>query len=220
MPAPSQPLLDRIEGIAAPYGLMTMGGAHIEAEQAIVLLGTAATFWDKFIETREFSDAKVDPVDRWSKRVMPEIMQAAGAQDVIFPFGGPPYAPFLSWAKQTGEAFDSPVGMLVHYRSGLMISYRGALVFDRCLPLPDMCLSNPCDDCTDRPCLTACPVDALSELHPYDVPACKSYLATDKGDSCVTLGCAVRRACPVSQSFGRATAQSAHHMRAFKGELG
>lgn len=213
-------LLTKVEELAAPYGLMAMGGAHTDAAQTIVLVGTSTSFWDHFQDTPEHSDAASNPVDRWSQRVMPLLMKAAGAQDVVYPFGGPPYAPFLSWAKQTGEAFDSPVGMLVHHRAGLMISYRGGLIFDGHLALPAMRPKNPCTKCVDRPCTAACPVDALSDTHVYDVPACKTFLGGAEGASCMSQGCAVRRACPVSQSFGRPTAQSAHHMRAFKGELG
>lgn len=213
-------LLEKVEAIAAPHGLMAMGGTHTDTGNTVVLIGTSATFWDHFSKAPEHSDGAANPVDRWSQRVMPQIMRDAGAQDVVYPFGGPPYAPFLSWAKQTGEAFDSPVGMLVHHKAGLMISYRGALMFNARLPLPAVPTPPPCETCTDRPCLTACPVDALSDQHAYDVPACKAYLDTVEGSSCVSRGCAVRRTCPVSQSFDRSPAQSAHHMRAFKGELG
>lgn len=215
----SDRLLQKVDAVAAPHGLMAMGGTHTDAGKTIVLVGTSETFWDHFTEAPEYSDGGADPVDRWSQRIIPQLMLETAAQGVVYPFGGPPYAPFLAWAKQTGEAFDSPVGMLVHQRAGLMISYRGALVFDACWPLPVMRPRNPCKSCTERPCLTACPVDALSGQHVYDVPACKSYLDTAEGNACVALGCAVRRACPISASFDRPAAQSAHHMRAFKGEL-
>jgi len=49
----------------------------------------------------------------------------------------------------------------------------------------------------------------------YDVPACHAFLDTSAGQDCLTTGCAVRRACPVSQSYGRVPEQSAYHMRQF-----
>jgi hypothetical protein len=213
-------LLDKVEALSAPHGLMAMGGLHptgTQAGQTIVLIGTARHFWDHFTQSPEYIEGTPDPMDRWSLRVMPEIAEAAGGTSVAYPFGGPPYAPFIAWAKQTGEAFDSPVGMLVHYRAGLMISYRGAIVFSGRLPLPTQQSPNPCDSCTTRPCIDACPVDALSDKHFYDVPGCKAHIDTPSGTSCITGGCASRLACPVSRSFGRSTEQSAFHMRAFKG---
>ena len=216
------PLIDRVQALVAPHGLIAMGGLHTdqgEGPQTIVLIGTAADFWRTFGPSPERNDGKADPVDRWSQRILPKIAQAAGARDVAYPFGGPPYAPFIAWAKATGEAFDSPTGMLVHTHAGLMISYRGALIFEDHIALPNAAPVNPCTTCAARPCERACPVNALSPDHFYDVPACKTFLQSEAGNECMSHGCAVRRACPISQSFGRPTAQSALHMRAFQGEL-
>lgn len=211
--------MDALATTAAPYGLMTMGALH-DAGRTLILLGTDAGFWDIFNASPEATDGAPDPVDRYSCRVLPSLAAHIGADDVAYPFGGPPYAPFIAWAKASGEAFDSPTGMLVHVKAGLMVSYRGALIFDGLLALPSRSNANPCIACVGRPCGVSCPVDALSPNHFYDVPACKSYLATQDGQTCMTAGCAVRLACPVSQAFNRPTAQSAYHMTQFKGELG
>jgi len=48
----------------------------------------------------------------------------------------------------------------------------------------------------------------------YDVAACKAHLETPEGAECYK-GCKVRRACPISQSYGRLEAQSEFHMKAF-----
>jgi hypothetical protein len=203
------------------YGLMGMGSLHLKdapGPETLVLLGTSATFWEVLTKSPEYSSNMPDPVDRWSLRALPEIAKAFGAKGVLYPFGGPPYQPFIAWAKQTGAAFDSPVGMLVHHTAGMMISYRGALVFDGHHSLLQQTASSPCDSCPDRPCEAACPVDALSADHAYDVPRCKAHIAAPEGADCMAKGCAVRRACPLSQRFDRPQAQSAHHMRAFLGE--
>lgn len=193
---------------------MPMGALH-DGGRTIALIGADAGFWQVFTHSPEGRDDAPDPIDRWSTRVIPELAARAGADSYAFPFGGPPFAPFIAWAKASGEAFDSPTGMLVHRRAGLMISYRGALIWDQKLPLDTSINGSPCDGC-HRPCETACPVGALSPDHFYDVPRCKSYLDTPQGDECMS-GCLVRRACPVSQTFSRPTAQSAHHMRYFTG---
>ncbi|UWR24079.1 ferredoxin [Sulfitobacter sp. S190] len=195
---------------------MPMGALH-DAGRTLVLVATAPDFWHHFENSPEMSDGAPDPVDRWSQRILPRIATGCGAREVVYPFGGPPFEPFIAWAKASGEAFDSPTGMLVHLRAGLMISYRGALVFEGQHPLPDANHRSPCDSCATRPCETACPVGALSPDHFYDVPRCKAYLNSAEGADCMTNGCAVRRACPVSVSFNRPPRQSAHHMRYFKG---
>lgn len=208
--------LDALSTDAERYGLMQMGALH-EDGKTIVLLGTDAGFWNIFKAAPEYLDCQPDPVDRYSMRVLPLLAEKRGALDLRYPFSGPPYAPFIRWAKATGEAFDSPTGMLVHIKAGLMISYRGALIFEGLLPLVGTELANPCDSCAGRPCETACPVDALSVDHFYDVPRCKSFLHSKAGQDCMMRGCIVRRACPISQAFARPEQQSAHHMQAFKG---
>jgi hypothetical protein len=54
----------------------------------------------------------------------------------LFPFTGPPWHPFIAWARRSGRAWESPVGFLVHDRAGLMVSYRGALALSHRIDLP------------------------------------------------------------------------------------
>jgi len=179
----------------------------------LVLLGPQELgFWDAFCASPEFNDKNADALDRWSQRVIGSIADDLGAQP-LFPFGGPPYQPFIAWARRSGRAWQSPVGLLVHDRAGLMVSYRGALAFAETLDLPATppC---PCDTCAGQPCRASCPVGALGNSA-YDLAACHGYLDTSAGRDCLQRGCAVRRACPVSERYGRAPQQSAFHMKAF-----
>ena len=100
----------------------------------------------------------------------------------------------------------------MHDRAGLFVSYRGAIALKVRIDLPER-PANPCETCAETPCLTACPVDALSAEQGYDVAACHGYL--DTAPDCMSRGCAARRACPVSQTYARQSAQSAFHMAAF-----
>lgn len=203
-------ILSDIADAVRPHGLFVMG--H---DGARVLIGTDAGWWGVFTASPEYSDQARDPVDRWSKRILGALAHQIGAK-ATFPSDGPPYAPFIAWALATGRFWQSPTGMMVHDSAGLMISIRGAL--DLAEPVPvDATGQNPCDACADRPCVAACPVGALGATAPYDVPACKAYLDTPGGADCMTQGCHVRRACPVSQRFARPAAQSAFHMKAFRG---
>jgi len=206
-------IFDDILATVATKGLNIMGGLH-EDGNTILLLGPGDNFWPLMRESSEMQDGQSDPFDRWSSRVVSQLAETLGAEPQ-FPFGGPPYKPFLSWAIATGRAWSSPVGMLVHDDAGLMVSFRGALKFTRQIVLPPRPEAAPCKTCDGQPCTTGCPVNALSAEHGYNVDACHAYLDTPEGKDCMSQGCIARRACPVSQSFGRDPEQSAIHMQNF-----
>ncbi len=198
------------------FGAFNPQPEHIAPKGAgtLVMLGPKEPgFWGHFKASPEYLDGNPDPLDRWADRVISDIAHTLGATP-YFPFGGPPFQPsFIRWAHATGRAHQSPVGLLVHDTAGLMTSYRGALAFEAVLDLPAVSPS-PCATCDDKPCITACPVDAFGQGF-YDVPTCKTDLDRAEND-CMSKGCAVRRICPVSQNYGRGEAQSSFHMEAFK----
>ncbi|WP_113911131.1 ferredoxin [Roseovarius dicentrarchi] len=208
----SVPDYDSISRAAEAYSLDIMGGVH-EDGTTVILLGPSRGFWPLMQAAPEMQDGAPDPIDRWSLRVIADLARRLDAAP-LFPFGGPPYSPFLRWAMASGRAWQSPAGMLVHDTAGLMVSYRGALRFSQKIVLPETGES-PCLTCADKPCMTACPVDALSAARGYDVAACHAFLDTAPGDDCLSQGCKARRACPVSQAFGRDPRQSAFHMSYF-----
>lgn len=189
-----------------PRGLRVNGG-FLEGAETIALISPGDDFWSVFSASDEYMDGLADPMDRWSSRVITGLASELGAR-AYFPFG-PNQAPFFAWAQRSGQAWPSPVNLLVGAAMGLNLSYRGALGFDHILefdPTPRIC--TPCA----APCTRACPAGALTR-NGYDVPACKAYLAAHAESPCRTHGCAVRRACPASTPQLPAHAQ--FHIDAF-----
>ena len=172
-------------------------------------------FWALFTASPEMADGAPHPLDRWSKRVAGALADNYDGQ-AVFPYDGPPYAPFLRWAERCGSIWAAPVGLLVHDTAGLFISFRAALALPTRLEIAPQG-RKPCDTCGNEPCATACPVGALAPGQDYDVPACVAHMKSPDGAACRN-GCLVRRACPISERFGRLPEQSAFHMRAFLGE--
>lgn len=192
---------------------LTDVGRISHADHTLILLAPGPKFWSEFTQSDEWVSKHPDPIDSWSERVISELADQLNGE-AFFPFGGPPYQPFLKWALESGEAFQSPTGPLVHACFGMMISYRGAIMVPT--RLEPRKVDNPCDACFEKPCLTACPVSALSTENDYDVPKCYDYLRTPDGQSsCYSNGCAARLACPISQGAQRDPSQSAYHMTRF-----
>jgi hypothetical protein len=174
--------------------------------------------WPAFAASPEASDGAPDPLDRWSRRIVGAIADELGAK-ALFPFGGPPFLPFMRWAQRAETLFVSPLGLLIHPDYGLWHSFRGALAFRMRMELPDRApRAHPCETCADRPCLTACPVGAYKPGAPgaYDVATCVSHIKAPEGAECMERGCLARRACPVGAAHTYAPVQARHHMKAFR----
>ena len=197
------------------YGLAITGACEPEpgevapAIRQIVLIGAdGGAMWEIFSKSAEANDGALHPLDRWSSRVISAVADSFEAT-AFFPFGGPPWHPFIAWAARGEGARGSPIVMQVSPKRGLWMSYRGALGLSEPVGFqPEG--GNPCLDCP-APCSTACPVGAFSGGR-YDVPACLRHVTSEKGAACRS-GCAARHACPVGTP--PPLAQRRFHMSAF-----
>ncbi len=218
-----------LQATVAEHGLILRGGFRpCEGDNvpvlqdgrpaaAVILIGNAgAAMFEHFRRSPEAADGLAHPLDRWSERVIGAVARHLGAS-ALFPFGGPPWHPFQRWAQSAEDVAPSPTGMLIHPDYGLWHAYRGALAFAEPVPFPPRGQRRPpCADCPDRPCLTACPVGALTAVG-YDVGRCRSHVVSPDGAACRDGGCQARAACPVGQAFRYGADQAAFHMAAFAG---
>ena len=212
-------LFDRLSQTLAVHGLLCRGGFYPGPRDGapgetgtLVLVGNAGSdLWRVFARHRR---DEPHPLDAWTRRTLTGVARRFDAR-ALFPFGGPPYNPFQRWARRAEAVFPSPIGPLIHPDYGLWHAYRGALAFtDKIALPPKRRRANPCQSCLDRPCLTACPVDAFS-AGAYDVPACVAHLSSDAGGACLDHGCGARIACPVGAEYAPETAQARFHMESF-----
>lgn len=210
---------DDIAAALAGHGLIARGAFHPGPDDGapagtgtLLLAGNAgAGMWAAFAATGPVGE---DPLDTWSCRVLEEIARRVGAT-ALLPSDGPPYLPFQRWAARADAVFASPLGILIHPDYGMWHGYRGALAFgDRRELPPRDARPSPCETCSVRSCLSACPVAAFGGGG-YDVPACATHLQRDAGADCMALACRARRACPVGRDYLYEPAQAAFHMRAF-----
>ena len=214
----------RLSAALAPHGLRLRGGFCPGPEdgvpafddgrpaRSLYLVGHAGpAMWPAF---RAAAPAGDHPLDRWSRQVLDEVALGFAGR-ALLPGDGPPWLPFQRWAQAADAVYPSPIGILIHPEFGLWHGYRGALAFAEALPMPAHDpRPSPCESCTDRPCLSTCPVGAFGP-EGYDVPACTGQLADPAGADCMEAGCRARRACPVGRDYLYPEGEAAHHMAAF-----
>ncbi len=214
-------LLDEITEALSQHGLEILGAfnpADPDAPDNALLIGNAGqAMWQVFSKSSEYFDGDLNPMDRWSARVIGEIAERYHAK-AYYPFEQP-YQPFQQWAKQATGARASPLGMLIHSEFGLWQAFRGALVFERSIESPKISAlfsKHPCDTCRDKPCLSACPVNAF-DGNSFNVAACRDYLPSERGQACMMGGCKARNACPIGTEYRYSDEQIRFHMAAFGG---
>lgn len=217
-------LADTIRAGLAPHGLMLRGAVRPQTDididgktaRTVLLVGYAGgSMWPQFSAWR---DKQVDrggehPLDGFSKAVIAPVAAKAGGL-ALFP-SDKPWQPFQQWAMAAEGLKASPLGILIHPVYGLWHGYRGAIALVDDIPVsePDN-HRHPCDDCAEKPCLTTCPVDAVTADR-FDVAACRSHLATSAGETgCMAGGCIARNACPIGAGYRYPDAQLAFHMAA------
>ena len=209
--------VERLSAALAPFGLILRGGFHpppgetgLENAATVLLVGNAGgAMWEAFAPS---IDGEPHPLDRWTRAVI-EPIAARFSAEAVFPFG-PGAPPFQRWAERAETLYRSPLGILIHPEYGLWHAWRAALLFRERLELPPRPHApSPCESCSEKPCLSACPVAAFGAAG-YDVPACAAHLASEPAD-CRSVGCHARGACPAGPAWRYPDAQIRFHMAAF-----
>jgi hypothetical protein len=207
--------LTELEALLDSHKLQLLGVYQRDNEFRVLVGNAGSGFWEVFANSEEYADGFSDPLDRWSKRIGDGLADFTGAE-VTYPFEGPPYAPFLDWAGETGRVSRSPLSIFIHHKHGLWHAYRFMLSFDQVAedyPVPEQ-FPSPCESCSEKPCLSACPVSAFSDGH-FDVEKCMSYLKSDENSDCRRYGCVARQACPVMPQNRYIPEHAKFHMQAF-----
>jgi hypothetical protein len=177
----------------------------------VILLGNAGP--DMFRRFARERNPATDKIDHWTQEIVCELAADLQAK-AVFPFDRPAL-PFLKWARRAGAGHTSPLGLNIHPSYGLWHAYRAALLFPVAFDLPKQSAgAHPCESCADKPCLSACPVNAFSGTF-YDVDGCATHVGSAEGMDCFDNGCIARRACPIGQPFAYHPYQAQFFMRAF-----
>ncbi|MEO1689892.1 MAG: ferredoxin, partial [Pseudomonadota bacterium] len=79
------------------HALIPLGHRVADGTTTVLIGPDEPAFWPLFSQSPEYRDGAPDPLDRWSRRVIDEVAAAQGGE-ALYPFGGPPYHPFYSWA--------------------------------------------------------------------------------------------------------------------------
>jgi len=217
-------MAEEIAATLSANGLILRGGVTFAADEeapsglsgasakSLLLIGQAgAEPWPHFLRWRERQPQTIaNPLDNWSRQVIGDVAHAFGAR-AVSP-SDKPYLPFQQWAMRAEGLKPSPLGILMHPRYGLWHAYRGALLFDDEIALPEQGEAiHLCDACVDKPCLKSCPVAAYSR-EGFAYQACLAHVRGANGELCRSGGCLDRNACPYGTEYRYPAEVHAFHM--------
>jgi hypothetical protein len=220
---------EEIATALSAHGLILRGGFNFVSGEtsttslfgapikSVLLVGQAgAAPWPHFLRWRETRpQAIANPLDTWSREVIGAVAEKFAVR-AVSP-SDRPYLPFQQWAMRAEGLKPSPLGILMHPRYGLWHAYRGALLFEDEIALPEPReVIHLCDTCVAKPCLKSCPVDAYS-VDGFAYEACLAHVRGANGEPCRSGGCLDRNACPYGTAYRYPPVVQAFHMASFAG---
>ena len=139
--------------------------------------------------------------------------------------------PLQTLGRLAGWHHASPLGIGLHPEKGLWFAYRAVLVLADGTGLDTTATSRQprqaipteqkdvdqkelwsiCERCSDKPCLSACPADALRFAEAPQMESCSRYRLAET--SACKETCLARLACPVGLEHRYETQQIAYHYR-------
>ncbi len=194
------PLVAVIDLAELPEHLaVLMQSVPLEDYRRLVLTANVGrSFWPKVKENWASSQ---HPVDDYSRHVTQTYAQTYLPDDetvLLYPTQEH-LIPLQQLGQYVGWSHTSPVGVGIHADYGLWFAYRTAFVTTAELPPTEIdTRPSPCLSCSDKPCLSACPAQALSATAKIQLDPCLDHRIAEQS-SCADR-CLARLACPVGQA--------------------
>ncbi len=229
-------LVAELTRVLAPFGLNLIGtttpaaydalvpASHrlgSTAHGAIVVIGNGGgAFWSAF---REYAGAAPDtahPLDVFTAAILaahaaPVAERLGLHPELRFPFEAtaPPLS-FVHLAEAAGLGRRGLLGVLLHPEFGPWMALRGALLVDEApVAARPAAGFEPCAACRERPCMSACPGDAIAAPDGWNVPRCIDFrVAGGDANPCVDR-CHARVACVYGRAHVYPADALAYHQR-------
>ncbi len=174
----------------------------------LLLFGHGGTaFWTRL---QEAGMTGPDPVDAFSRQVVEQFL-AEDLPGVLYRVAYPGMAavPLQALGKLAGWHHDSPMKVGINDYWGLWYAYRAVVVADSRLPVSAPVKSvSPCLSCVDKPCVQACPAEALTQ-DDWRLQRCMDF-RLQPASACAGT-CVARLACPVAGEHRYSDSQMAYH---------
>ena len=180
------------EEIAAAIAVFTTDITRFK--QLIVFAHGGRRMWE-CLQASRFAGAD-EPIDSFSIDLVRRYFAKACSEnrfEVLYP-GNKPVIPLQELGKLAGWHHDSPFRVGVNQLWGSWFAYRVVVLADTEFePTPSLTAASPCHACMEKPCLSACPAEALESSN-FSLQLCIGYRLIE--NSKCKAQCLARLACP------------------------
>ncbi len=159
-----------------------------ETETVVVIGNGGGEFWRHFrgyAQTRSgYLQQHDHPLDDYTVEVirvrLTPLLDAARTQyRILYPFqffSGLTVS-FMHLAQAARLSVPSILGVQIHPQYGPWIAWRAAVLIDHDVPALSAPAQDfePCATCPERPCIAACPTQAVSAVRDWDLLACMKH---------------------------------------------
>jgi hypothetical protein len=162
----------------------------------LVLVGHGGRrMWD---ELQDWGLQTADPVDHYSSTITRQFIEDyLHNPPILWLYPNSPYLiPLQQLGQLAGWSTPSPLGQGINPVYGVWFAYRTAFLTTKELPLSSSSGASQidlCEYCIDKPCIQACPVEAVRS-HYFDVDKCVKHRL--EPHSVCADRCLARMACP------------------------
>jgi len=178
--------------------------AQLSTHRSVVLIGNGGRrLWERLPKP---VDEHQHPFDRFAVERVKSFDPGA---EIIYP-SSQVVAPLQQLARALNISRPSKLGLDIHPVYGPWFAFRAAFLTDAEIPeVIHQPFASPCESCSAKPCISACPVEAVSDGK-FHLSTCADHRLAE-GSPCLER-CFSRQACPVGSAHRYSDEQQRYHM--------
>jgi epoxyqueuosine reductase len=180
----------------------------LEGCRSVIVVGSSGSaLWDEVMRRHQQGQRPSDPIDAVVRQALqPHLHRSTNRTWIRCANDAHRFVDFRKLALGAGLGWPSRLGLVLHPEAGVWWGLRAACFTTEQLPLSQpLPGEGPCASCA-APCVTACPVDALTPR--YDVQRCADW---QRDQPTCEGGCLARSACPHGSPYGVHQHRYHHH---------
>ena len=178
-----------------------------EYPSTVLTAHAGADFWHALSEFGHVGD---HPVDHFSIHLTDKYVTEYLNVEHMLLYPSEYAISLRSVAQRTGWCHPSPLGVTIHHEFGLWFAFRSLFMVKTHLPASDSSPTEPpCESCADKPCISACPSNAVGEIGKFQLEPCARYRLQES--SPCSFSCLSRIRCPVGSDYRYVSKQMKYH---------